>query len=421
MNVFRSTYALGICAIALLTGCGYSQTTNGTALPALPNAAGSSVRSAAPKEHVLYSFTGGNDGGNVHTDLIADHSGNLYGTTVVGGTANCGTVFKLTPATSPPWPETVLFNFDCFTTGKTPYGGVAFDPHGNLDGATVSGGSGPSCGSTGCGVVFQLRGTSEKVLHSFTGGNDGFGPGGGVTFDATGNLYGTTPDGGVGEHGIIYEITRRAREIIVHAFTGGADGGTGSLGRLLYFSGNLYGVTETGGAHSVGTVFRLSPALRGHWNLKTIYTFQGSPNAASPYGGLIADASGNLYGTTYYGGANGLGTVFELSRGIKGKYHERLLHSFKGGSDGANSTSTLAFGGSGDLYSTTSAGGGSCSCGTIFKVNPTTGAETVLYRFTGLKDGGFPYYGMTLFNGKFFGTTVAGGTSNQGVVFKFTP
>ncbi|HZY97106.1 MAG TPA: choice-of-anchor tandem repeat GloVer-containing protein [Candidatus Cybelea sp.] len=389
----------------------------------VPYSAGHGAGFAAAKEQVLYSFTGGSDGGDAATGLILDGSGNLYGTTVVGGAATCGTVFKLTPAASPPWPETVLFNFDCFAKGKTPYGGVTFDPHGNLDGSTVSGGSGGSCGSTGCGLVYQLTPTTENVLHSFTGGTDGFGPGGAVVFDTKGNLFGTTPDGGASSHGVVYEIPRNGQEKVIHAFTGGNDGGTGSLGALLYVSGNLYGVTETGGKHMWGTVYRLSPGGGGLWNLKTLYTFKGPPDAGGPYGGLIADASGKLYGTTYYGGANSLGTVFAISRGVKGKYREHVLYSFKSGNDGNSSTSTLVFGAPGVLYGTTSMGGGSCNCGTIFKVDATTGKEAVLHAFAGGADGAFSYYGLTKgANGKFYGTTVqGGGNANQGTVFEFTP
>lgn len=422
MNRSRLLHLLAVGTVVLLTGCGYSQPPIGAPRSSASYALISRAVPAAGTERVLYSFTGGNDGGNAATGLVVDHNGNLYGTTVIGGASTCGTVFKLTRAASPPWPETVLFNFDCFSTGKSPHGGVTFDAHGNLDGTTVAGGTGGSCASDGCGVAYRLTLTTEKVLHNFSGGTDGFGPGGGVTYDSAGNLYGTTPDGGTASQGVVYKVSaRRSHETILHAFGGGNDGSTGSLGLLLLFSGSFYGVTELGGAHSAGTVFRLSPGPRGSWNYKTIYTFKGAPNSASPYGGLIADASGKLYGTTYYGGANGLGTVFELHRGIKGKYRERSLYSFKGGNDGSSPTSTLALGGSGELYGTTSAGGGSCDCGTIFKVNATSGAESVLYRFTGGNDGGYPYYGMTPFNGNFYGTTVAGGTSGQGVVFEFTP
>jgi uncharacterized repeat protein (TIGR03803 family) len=408
----------------VFVGCGGAPSSIGAsgAIPSGHIGAGS----AANDEQVLYSFTGGNDGGDAATGLVFDSQGNLYGTTVVGGTSACGTVFKLAPKASPPWQESVLYPFGCYADGKNPYGGVTFDPQGNLYGTTVSGGSGGSCGSYGCGVVFQLTPTAENVLHSFTGGSDGFGPGGGVVLDKKGRLYGTTPDGGADSEGVVYELSPAAhtwRERIVHAFTGGKDGGVGSLGLLLLdASGNLYGDTELGGAHSAGTAFELAPSSKKKWNLTTLYAFKGMPDAGSPYGGLIADASGNLYGTTYYGGTTGLGTVFELSAKARGRYRERVLYSFKGGSDGSSPTSTLVLGASRELYGTTSAGGGSCDCGTIFSVDAKSGKEKVLHSFGGTGDGAYPYYGMTQdASGNFYGTTVAGGSSNQGTVFEFTP
>jgi uncharacterized repeat protein (TIGR03803 family) len=426
MKAFRvNGYALGICAaFAILAGCGGSHDPLGAPANMVPNGH-ASVGAAASTEQVLYSFTSGNDGGNAATGLVLDAQGNLYGTTVIGGTATCGTVFKLAPQASPPWQETVLFNFDCFATGKSPHGGVTFDAHGNLVGTTVAGGSGGPCNSDGCGVVFQLTPSVENILHSFTAGRDGFGPGGGVVFDSAGNMFGSTPDGGVHSQGTVYEVSqagRKWRERVIHAFTGGRDGGVGSLGLLLLDAGSLYGVTEIGGAHSAGTVFKLSPTSQKQWKLTTLYAFKGTPDAGSPYGGLVKDASGHFYGTTYYGGANGVGSVYELIPNATGKYREHVLYSFKGGSDGSSSTSTLVFGASGDLYGTTSAGGGTCDCGTIFKVNARSGKEAVLHRFGGGSDGAYSYYGLTPDgSGNFYGTTVAGGHFNQGTVFKFTP
>jgi uncharacterized repeat protein (TIGR03803 family) len=387
---------------------------------ALPQANGAARPiSASASEQVLYSFTGGIDGGDVATDLTTDKSGNVYGTTVIGGYYNCGTIFKLAPRSSPPWQESVLYSFTCYGDGKNPYGGVTSDGKA-MYGTTVNGGSGGSCGSTGCGVAWELNGSSESVLHSFTGGSDGFGPGGGLTIDRKGNLYGTTPDGGQYYSGVIYELSRRKaawRERIIHAFNGGSEGGVGSLGRLLIDrAGNLYGVTEIGGAHSAGTVYKLT---RSNSQLTTLYAFNGSPDCGSPYGGLIADRHGNLYGTTYYGGANGLGCVFKLTNG---SYQEHVVYSFKGGNDGSSPTSTLLFAGSHTLYGMTSAGGSSCDCGTVFKLNTKTGAESIVHAFTGGRDGAYPYYGLLgASNGHLLGTTVAGGTQNQGVVFEVKP
>lgn len=418
-STHRLLAGVGLTALAL-SGCSGSHFLAGT-----PSGmtAGPASRAGTPSgtERVLYNFTGGNDGGNAATGLTLDTSGNLFGTTVIGGTYNCGTTFELAHRAGSRWHESVLYSFTCYGDGKNPHGGVTLE-RGNLDGTTVAGGSGGSCSGDGCGVVFQLQPGGERVLHSFTGGNDGFGPGGGVTSDSLGSLFGTTPDGGTYSQGVVYEVSRSGRqwhERVIHAFTGGKDGGVGSLGLLLFESASLYGVTELAGAHAAGTVFKLSPS--GHaWNLTTLYAFKGTPDAGYPYGGLIADAAGNLFGTTYYGGASGLGSVFELVHGAHG-YRERVLYSFKGGADGSSSTSTLLLVGS-DLYGTTSAGGGSCDCGTIFKVSVHSGVETVLHAFGAGSDGAYPYYGLTKdAAGNLYGTTVAGGANGQGTVFEYTP
>ena len=410
--------------LSLMCGCAPSLATH-----ALPNAATTEQRRtiAIPRsnETVLYSFDGYTDGGDPAADLVADSSGDIFGTTVVGGQYACGTVFKLAPAKKQPWNESVLYSFDCYGHGKNPYGGVAFDARGNLDGTTVSGGAG-SCGSSGCGIVFQLAASGETVLHDFTAGADGFGPGGGVAIDKDGNLYGTTPDGGLYSAGVVYSVShgrKGSRETVIHSFTGGTDGSVGSLGRLLVdASGNLYGVAEEGGA-GYGTVFKLSHHKR-HWQLTTLYAFEGTPDAASPYGGLIADSSGDLFGTTYYGGNANAGTVFELARNGS-NYRERVLYGFKGGVDGSNPTGTLVFGASGDLYGTTSNGGGSCGsygCGVVFALDPRSKKERLLHSFSGGNDGQHPYYGLLLGKkGVLYGTTAAGGRSGQGVVFEVKP
>ena len=421
MSVLRIDYRLpSIAAITILAAC----STHGSAGPAGLVPAMQPARAATASERVLYSFTGGTDGGNAASSLAFGRSGDLYGTTVIGGGADCGTVFKLTPGTNSTWKESVAYNFTCYGDGKNPHGGVTFQ-RGTFVGTTVAGGTGGYCTGDGCGVAFQLTPKRLNVLHAFTGGNDGFGPGGGLTPDAAGHLYGTTPDGGTFSSGVIYKLARSGsqwHQNVIHAFTGGNDGATGSLGQLLYESPAFYGVTEMGGKRGNGTVFRIQPSSGGQWKLATLYAFKGTPDAGSPYGGLVADSSGSLYGTTYYGGANGYGSVFKLAHNANGTYRERVLYSFKGGSDGSYSTSTLNFAHSGMLLGTTSSGGGSRDCGTIFEVDPKTGAETVLHSFGGNGDGAYPYYGMTADgSGNFYGTTVAGGTQNQGTVFEFTP
>jgi uncharacterized repeat protein (TIGR03803 family) len=193
---------------------------------------------------------------------------------------------------------------------------------------------------------------------------------------------------------------------------------------LLDPSGNLYGVAEIGGAHSAGTVFRLSPVAGGKWNFTTLYAFKGMPDAGFPYGGLITDGKNNLYGTTYYGGANGVGAVFKLD-GTEKK--ESVLYSFAEGTDGGYPTSTLVFDAVGNMYGTTSMGGfPACDCGTVFEMSPVRGqitwTESVLHSFKEKPDGGYPYYGLTADpSGNLFSTTASGGNSEAGIVFEFTP
>jgi uncharacterized repeat protein (TIGR03803 family) len=385
----------------------------------------SSVCWAASGLTPIYSFTGGNDGGDPHTWLTFDSQGNIYGTTVTGGKFGFGTVFELSPTSGGQWTETVLHSFAGSPDGKNPYGGVTFDGAGNLYGATAAGGSGGTCVGDGCGTVFELSPSgntwTETVIYNFTGGNDGSGPGNSVVFDNNGNLFGMAPDGGLHSEGVVYELSPAQgggwKQTVVHAFTGGDDGAVGSLGPLLFFGGRFYGVTEIGGANSAGTVFQLVPTTAGGWKFVTLYAFKGEPDAGFPYGGLITDGT-SLYGTTYFGGANGAGAVFKLS----GANKERVLYSFKGTSDGGNSTASLYFDQQqGKLYGTTSAGGtAGCDCGTIFDLGQS--GEAVLHRFTNTPDGADGYYGLTPdASGNLYGSTVAGGTNGQGMVFVFTP
>jgi uncharacterized repeat protein (TIGR03803 family) len=285
----------------------------------------------------------------------------------------------------------------------------------------------------GCGVVYKLTNSGgswkESVIHNFTGGADGYGPGAALTFDTNGNLFGMTPTGGAFGLGVVYELSPRPSGgwalKVIHPFTGGNDGGTGSAGRMILDgAGNLYGVATVGGANGDGTVFRLWPIPGGRWRLTTLYAFKGEPDAAFPYGGLIFDASGNLYGTTYYEGAHDLGAVYELSPRPKGEWKERVLHSFTGGQDGASSISNLVFDASGNLYGTTSEGGAS-GVGTVFQLAPGpngTWTESVAYSFAGAPDGALAYDGLVpSLAGSFYGTTVRGGTDDEGAIYEFTP
>ena len=190
-------------------------------------------------------------------------------------------------------------------------------------------------------------------------------------------------------------------------------------------AGHVFGTSTVGGLDGLGVVFHLTPTLTGEWQFTSLYDFKGSPDGALPYGGLVRDNAGHLYGTTYYAGANDLGTVYELVR-KNGTWNERVLYSFKGGTDGGNPISTLVADSAGNLYGTTSEGGASgCECGTIFKLSRKSGGgwtETVLYGFPGTPGPGFAYNGLVSDSkGNFYGATVHGGDTNDGTIYELTP
>lgn len=382
---------------------------------------------AASKTKLIYSFGGGADGEYTDTELVRAQDGNLYGTSVQGGAFGSGTVFQVTPAGV----HTVLYNFTGGTDGGEPYKGVTLDADGTIYGTAVTGGGG-SC-EGGCGVIFKLARVNgswtQTVIHQFSGGNDGSGIGSPVAFDAQGNLYGTTPTGGAFGAGVVFQLRPEANghwELrVIHAFTGGADGGGGSAGKLLVSKrGNIYGVCTVGGVNGFGTVYKISQQ-EGRWHFTTLYAFKDQPDGALPYGGLVFDREGNLYGTTYYAGANDLGTVYKLTR-HQDTWTESVLYSFKGGADGDSPISTLVADEAGSFYGTTSDGGSSsCSCGTVFKMTDNengTWSESVIYRFPGAPRPGFAYNGLVKDSeGNFYGTTVHGGVNNDGAIYEVIP
>ncbi len=377
---------------------------------------------------VIYSFGGDEDGEYADTDLAADSAGNLYGTTVSGGDFGGGTVFQLSP-TANGWVHTVLYNFTGGVDGGEPYKGVTLDAKGNLYGTAVTGGSGNCEG--GCGVAYKLTKAGDawrqKVIHAFTGGDDGAGPGARLAVDRRGNLYGMAPIGGEFGLGTIYQISPAGGGQyslqVLHAFTGGADGATGSAGQMLLRNGRIYGVATAGGSFGSGAAFQLSRGQGGAWSFQTIYSFKGQPDAGFPYGALVSDAAGNLYGTTYYDGANDLGSVYELSPRATGEWAETVLYSFTAGKDGNSSIGNLVFDTAGNLYGTTSEGGAG-GVGTIFKLTKSGDlwTETVVHSFRGPPDGAFAYNGMVVDDaGNFYGATVHGGADDEGAIYKFQP
>ena len=382
---------------------------------------------SATTTDVIFSFDE-DDGEYADTDLEVDNAGNIYGSTVLGGDFGSGTVFQLS-RTPDGWVHTVLYSFTGGVDGGEPYKGVTVDREGNLYGTAVTGGSG-SC-EGGCGVAYKLTNSggtwTQTVIHAFTGGDDGSGPGARVTVDQAGNVYGMAPTGGANGLGTIYKIHQAQDGTwvlkVIHTFTGGADGSTGSAGRMILRHGRLYGAATTGGTYGSGVVFELTPTQVGEWDFKTLYSFRGQPDGSFPYGALLFDASGNIYGTTYYGGANNIGAVYQLAPRVNGEWKERVLYGFQGGTDGNSPISNLVFDRAGNLYGTTSEGG--LGTGTIFKLSPVGGGqwmETVVHMFEGPPDGSFSYNGLVVDRlGNFYGATVHGGVDDDGSIYKFTP
>jgi len=266
----------------------------------------------------LYSFGAqSGDGGEPTAGLVMDKAGNLYGTAPYGGS----TVFELTPG-SGGWNEKVLHRFGIRKgDGAAPFAGLILDAAGNLYGTTVGGGTG--CAGNGCGTVFELTPTSngnwkELVLHRFdNNGKDGATPGwGALLMDGAGSLYGTTAGGGCCD-GVVFKLTPGSgghwTETILYTFRGGASGFEPGAGVVMDKAGNLYGTTIAGGSGcGCGVVYELSPNAKGKWKYTVLHTFLGS-DGAQPDANLILDDKGNLYGTTATGGANGGGVVFELT------------------------------------------------------------------------------------------------------------
>ena len=412
-------------------------------------------------ETVLYSFTGGADGSSPNT-VIRDSKGNLYGTTNYGGASGVGVVFKVDTSGH----ETVLYTFTGGNDGAYPNPNVTLDSVGNFYGTTNNG------GTAGLGVVFKVDTSgNETVLHTFTRGLEGDQPDlAGVILDSVGNLYGTAAFGGAGGQGVVYKLDTSGNETVLYAFPGAADGqypynagvifgsdchlyGTTFYGgkkghgvvyqldgdgneKVLYnfhlltangfgqptggvirdSKGNLYGTTFIGQAdvgYGNGVVYKVDTA--GHSTV--LHNFTGEADGGVPYGGVIRDSKGNLYGTAEVGGASGAGVVFKVDT----FGNETVLYSFTGGSDGGYPLwVVLVRDSAGNLYGTTN-GGGASGAGVVFKVN-AAGNETVLHSFTGGADGGNPYAGVILGpEGNLYGTTAFGGETNAGVVFEIKP
>ena len=423
---------------------------------------------AASKERVLYSFHGRSDGWQPNGDLIFDGAGNIYGTTQSGG-SKCnsgGTVFELSPLENGKWAKKTLYSFPCNTRdGATPFAGVISDKQGNLYGTTASG------GAYWGGIVFELTpvaagGWSEKILHSFGKGDDGDVPYARLVVDSTGKLYGTTRYGGYGATnclgrscGTVFQLKpgrngQWTEEVLYEFFPDGTDGFWPEAGLTIDEAGNLYGTTTAGGPNNCqdncGVVFELSPGENGQWSETVIYAFKEAGGYDSQ-SSLVFDATGNLYGTTAFGGHThcrdlyhtGCGTVFELIPGANGRWTEKVLRPFQRPRSPA---AGVVLDAGGNLYGTTWIGGrywgGDDSCqescgGTAFELSPDPNGrwtETTLHSFgnSEARDGNDPS-GSLVFDsaGNLYGTTDFGGKGECkdsygnivgcGAVFEITP
>ena len=324
----------------------------------------------------------------------------------------------------------VLYNFAGGRDGSSPAAGLIFDGAGNLYGTTQNG------GLQQAGTVFELTPNSdgtwtESELYSFKGSPDGAGPKCDLIFVA-GNLYGTTLAGGInhvneGGDGTLFELIPASgggwTEKVIHSFGSGTDGMFPEAGLIADAGGNLYGTTLQGGAYGLGTIFELTPVSDG-WMESVIYSFFGGKSGAGPIAGLISDTSGNLYGTTAGGGTQGLGNIFKLTHDANGKWTESVIHTFTGGLWGANAYGGLVFDGMGNLYGTTAVGGVH-NWGIAFKLALKPDGkwtESVLHSFAGGHDGRNPYASLIFDRaGNLYGTTALGGGSRIGTVFKLVP
>ena len=419
-------HSFNVFAAALvLAGCGSNissvppgSSANSQA-PLILRSTGNSPRSSKSgyTEKLLHSF-GSNktDGTTPYGGLVFDTTGALYGTTPYGGVANNGTIFKLTPSKGG-YTEAVVLQFKAYPyeTGAAPYDSLIRDNSGVLYGTTSEG--------YAAGMVFKLNtGYVESIIGEFEYTN-GTKPYAGLAFGEDGALYGTTTEGGASKTcngcGVVFKVSSTTGLTAIHSF-GGSDGAYPYGGLVFDTNGGLYGTTMAGGSNNAGTVFRVSRL--GTNSGAVLYSFRGGSDGKSPFAGLVIDAKGELFGTTAYGGSYGKGTVFKLARNGS-NYTETVLHSFSGHSDGAYPFAGLVADRRGALYGTTANGGADHNKGTVFKLIPSGSSytEEIIHTFIG-SDGAGPQAGLILgAKGALYGTTAYGGASNEGTAFELVP
>ena len=372
---------------------------------------------------VIENFNG-SLGQNPTGPLVADQSGNLYGSDQTGGTFGYGSLYELPVGGG----EKSLYSFTGGSLGANPYfTALTRGTDGNFYGVTPYGGNlSNDCVSLGCGVVFRVtQSGKEKVLYSFQGGSDGSFPFSQLIAGENGKFYGVAGNGGGSSSscefgcGVVYELNAAGKETVLYSFTGGSDGADPGPGLIRDSQGNLYGTTGGGGVYGGGTVFMLDPA----GDETTLYSFTGGADGFSPLF-LIRDAEGNLYGNTAGGGdlscTLGCGVLFE----IDSSGDESTIYTFTNGAGGYYPLGPMVRDPDGNLYGTANQGGSTSNecpagCGVVFRVGPS-GAETVLHGFVGT-DGAYPFGGLLRFNNYLYGTTTSGGTGSSGTAYKITP
>jgi len=383
------------------------------AVPAMP--------AWAQQESVVYSFEKTHHDGQTPVSHMLIKDGVLYGTTEKGGAYKFGTVFEL-KKTNGTWRETILYAFPSHGDGAYPKAGVIMDSSGKLYGSTERGGTSDD------GIVFSLTkvgdGWSESVLHSFGSGSDGSHPEATLHQDLTsGDLYGTTYDGGPQNCGVVFQMVLSGgvwKENVL--FDLGASVGCNSQTAVKIDSlGNLYDSTVTGGQYGYGNVFELTPS-NGSWTQTVLHNFQSGSDGA--YGSeLDLNTAGIVYGVTSAGGTSNDGVAYQLEQS-GGVWKETILHDFTGGSDGMSPYGLLLNPDTNVLYGTTQYGGTS-SRGTVFSLtqNGNNWTEDVIHSFGVRPDGAYPLSGLGLSSDTedLYGTTSEGGSFNRGTVIEIIP
>jgi uncharacterized repeat protein (TIGR03803 family) len=350
-------------------------------------------------EAILHNFpSSSGDGGGPNGGLIQDRAGNWYGTTVGGGYHNTGTIFELTHR-SHGWAEFPLYKFGTSNAddGYGPTAGLVMGKAGNLYGAAPRGG--PTLGGAAFELTPRSGGWQETLIDTFSQKNDGGGPFAGLILDTAGNLYGTTEGGGAYDLGTAYAVEHTStgwHEKVLHSFDNNGVDGVGPGWGVLFMdnSGSLYGTTSGGGSHTCfaseikaiangpgaghfpgnaigncGTIFKLIKLADGRWKETILYNFNSGATGSGPGAGVVMDKTGNLYGTTIYGGSGcGCGVVYKLAPNTKGTWTYAVLHTFVG-SDGAQPDANLIVDDKGNLYGTT-ATGGAYGGGVVFELTP---------------------------------------------------